>query len=193
MTDAATDGARGGDTATDGAAGNDAAESGSRSILRKSYGRTFRSSDSLVLRSYAVVSALAGIFLVLLVLLAMPLWIDQTEGQTPLNMVGRSLLPLVALGLLVPLVGPVYYAAKNHRREYGTRGADALLGVTGYLFVASIYLSLVISAPADARSDPPVVIAPVVEFLYSLPPLAALAPPVLGAVLVFLAQRFIYR
>ncbi|MFC7114444.1 hypothetical protein ACFQH2_04970 [Natronoarchaeum sp. GCM10025703] len=145
MTDAATDGA---------ATPERSEESGSRSILRKSYGRTFRSSDSILLRSYAVVSALVGLFLIALVLLAMPIWIAQTAGQTALNMIGRALLPLVGLALLAPLVGPVLYAEKNRAAGTADRQGDATLAVAGYLFVASIYLALVISAPVEARTDP---------------------------------------
>lgn len=184
MTDAATDGA---------ATPEPSEESGSRSILRKSYGRTFRSSDSILLRSYAVVSALVGLFLIALVLLAMPIWIAQTAGQTALNMIGRALLPLVGLALLAPLVGPVLYAAKNRAAGAADRQGDAALAVAGYLFVASIYLALVISAPVEARTDPSGLIAPAIEFFYSLPPLAALAPPVLGAILIVAVQQWIMR
>lgn len=179
MTDAATDGA--------------ATESGSRSILRTSYGRTFRSSESVLLRSYAVISAIVGIFMVALVLLGLPIWIDQTAGQTALNMIGRALLPLVGLALLFPLVGPVLYAAKNRQKGRADRRGDAALGLAGYLFVISMYLALVISAPADARSDPPALVAPVIELLYGLPPLAGLLPPVVGAILIFAVQQWIWR
>lgn len=179
MTDAATDG-----TAT---------ESGSRSILRRSYGRTVRASDSLLLRSYAVVSALVGLFMVALVLLGLPIWIAQTEGSTATNMIGRALLPIVGLALLAPLVGPVLYAAKNRAKGRADRKGDAALGAAGYLFVLSMYLSLVISAPESARSDPPTLLSPVIEFFYGLPPLAGLLPPVVGAVLIYAVQRWIWR
>ena len=76
-------------------------------------------------RSYAVVSALVGLFLIALVLLAMPIWIAQTAGQTALNMIGRALLPLVGLALLAPLVGPVLYAAKNRAAGTADRQGDA--------------------------------------------------------------------
>lgn len=178
---------------TDRANDDVATESGSRSILRKSYGRTVRSSDSVLLRSYTVVSALVGLFMIALVLLGLPIWIAQTEGQTALNMIGRALLPLVGLALLAPLVGPVLYAAKNREKGRSDRRGDAALGLAGYLFVTSMYLALVISAPPESRSDPPALVAPIIEFLYGLPALAGLLPPVIGAILIFVVQQWIWR
>ena len=90
-------------------------------------------------------------------------------------------------------MGPVLYAAKNRAAGTADRQGDAALAVAGYLFVASTYLALVISAPAEARTDPQGIIAPAIEFFYSLPPLAALAPPVVGAVLIVGVQQWIMR
>lgn len=181
------------DEATGGTTTDSETDGSSRSVLRASYGRTLRTSESFLLRSYAVISALVGVFIVLLVVLGMPLWIAETEGQTALNMIGRALLPLVGLAIIAPLAAPVLYASKNRRVVGGDRRADAALGLVGYLFVASVYLALVISAPADARGDPPALIAPLVEFFYGLPPLAGFAPPVAGAVAIVVVQRWALR
>lgn len=183
MTDAATD-----DGSASGAGDADAS-SGSRSVLRRSFGRTVRASDSLVLRSYAVVAALVGLLMVAIVLLALPHWIAETMGHTPLNMAGRALLPLIVFALLFPLVAPVVYAARNHRAGDATSRGDSLLGVVGYLFVLSIYLSLVISAPADARGEPSGLLAPVVDAFYAMPPIYGLLPPVVGVVLIVVTTR----
>jgi hypothetical protein len=147
-------------------------------------------SESLAFRSYAVVSALVAVLLVVTVLLALPVWIAQTIGHTALNKVGRGLLPVIVLGLLVPLFAPVVYVARNHRRDRGSKRGDAALAATGYLFVLSIYLALVISAPADLRTAPSGALAPVVELLYALPNVSSLLAPVVGALLVVLAQRY---
>ncbi|GAA0673207.1 hypothetical protein [Natronoarchaeum mannanilyticum] len=194
--DAATpDGGAAGATAADGGTVDaDAADddrSASYSALRRALGRSRRESESLTLRTYVWVSALVGLLLVLTVLLALPVWIAETVGHTALNKISRGVLPVVVLGLLVPLFAPAVYVARNHRRGTATRRRDAALGVAGYLYVFSIYLALVVSAPAEFRSEPSGALAPAIELAYSLPPLYSLAVPILGALVIALVQRVV--
>ena len=193
MTDVGTDGGTAEDEVAASANGTDADEddAASYSVVARSYRRSVRASDSLTFRSYAIVSALVALLLIVTVLLALPVWIAQTIGHSALNKIGRGVLPLIVLGLLVPLFAPVLYVARNHREGAGSRRGDAALGAAGYLFVLSIYLALVISAPADARTEPAGTLAPVVEFFYALPALSALAAPVTGALVVFAVQRVV--
>lgn len=163
----------------------------SYSALRRALGRSRRESASLLLRSYVWVSALVGLLLVLTVLLALPVWVAETVGHSALNKIARGVLPVVVLGLLVPLFAPAVYVARNHRRGTATRRSDAALGLAGYLYVLSIYLALVVSAPAEFRTEPSGVLAPVIDLAYALPPLYSLLVPVLGALLIALVQRIV--
>ncbi|SNZ17165.1 hypothetical protein SAMN06269185_2905 [Natronoarchaeum philippinense] len=173
---------------------SDAASEDSRptsySALRRALGRARRESDSRLLRSYVWVSALIGLLLVITVILALPVWIAQTIGHSALNKISRGVLPVIVLGLLVPLFAPVVYAARNHRRGTATGRSDAALGVAGYLYVLSIYLALVISAPTEFQTEPTGALAPVIDVLYGLPALSSVLAPILGALVIALVQRF---
>jgi|GEM_PF-871877 len=193
MTDGdVSDEANGGAAAADGGtvdAADDDGRSASYSALRRALGQSRRESASLTLRTYVWVSALVGLLLVLTVLLALPVWIAETVGHTALNKISRGVLPVVVLGLLAPLFAPAVYVARNHRRGTATRRGDAALGLAGYLYVFSIYLALVVSAPAEFRSEPSGALAPAIELAYSLPALYSLAVPILGALVIALVQR----
>jgi len=170
---------------------NDDGRSASYSALRRALGQSRRESSSLTLRTYVWVSALVGLLLVVTVLLALPVWIAETVGHSALNKIARGVLPVVVLGLLVPLFAPAVYVARNHRRGTATRRGDAALGLAGYLYVFSIYLALVVSAPAEFRSEPSGVLAPAIELAYSLPALYSLAVPILGALVIAAVQRVV--
>lgn len=162
----------------------------SRSIVAGAFREAFRESDSRLLRSYVVVSALVGGLLLLFLLLALPVWIFSTQGGSELSTFSRAFLLVFTVILLVPLLTPVLSSARRHQRGAGSTSADVRLALSGYLFIFSLYLALVISAPADQRGAPPGAIAPVVEFLYSLPPLAGLAPPIVATLLVLVVHKF---
>ena len=162
----------------------------SRSLLVGSFRRAFAETDSWVLKSYVVVSALLGGLLVVFLLLALPVWIFNTAGGSELATFSRAFLVVGGGLVLVPLVVPVLSAARRHRRATASARADLLLALSGYLFVLSLYLALLVSAPADARETPSALVAPVVEFLYALPPVYALVPPLIAVLLVALTHRF---
>ncbi|USZ67505.1 hypothetical protein NGM10_12295 [Halorussus salilacus] len=163
---------------------------GSRSVLAGSFRRAFAESDSRLLRSYVVVSGLVGALLVVFLLLALPVWVFNTLGGSEFATFSRAFLLVGAALLVVGLVAPVLSAARRHRRGEASARTDFLLASTGYLFVGSLYLSLVISAPPDARDAPPAALAPVVEFLYALPATYAVAPPLLAAAAMWAVHRF---
>ncbi|WP_158055666.1 hypothetical protein [Halorussus halophilus] len=162
----------------------------SRSIVVGSFRRAFADTDSRLLKSYVLVSALVTGLLLLFLLLALPVWIFSTQGGSELSTFSRAFLLVFAVVLLVPLLTPILSSARRHQRGAGSASADVRLALSGYLFIASLYLALVISAPADQRGAPPAAIAPVVEYLYSLPPLAGLVPPIASALLVLVVHKF---
>lgn len=150
----------------------------------------FRASDSWTFRSYvAVAGTLAAVSLALMVL-ALVGWIASTANQSMLVVLSRGFLVVVWLFVVVPTVAPVLLVARRHRRGRTVDPRyDPLLAATGYLFVASLYVALLASAPPGARGTPPAAVAPLVEALYALPPLAGLAPPAVAAALIVLAHR----
>ena len=162
----------------------------SRSVLVGSFRRAFADTDSRLLKSYVVVSALLGGVFTLLLLLALPVWIFNTAGGSELATFSRAFLVVGGVLLFVALVAPVVSAGRRHARGTASERADVSLALAGYLFVLSLYVSLLLSAPPDQREAPPAVLAPAVEFLYSLPATYAVAPPLLGAVLIALVHRF---
>ncbi|NHN60167.1 MULTISPECIES: hypothetical protein [Halorussus] len=163
---------------------------GSRSVVADAFRRSFAETDSRLLKSYVVVSAVLGALFAILLLLAIPVWVLNTAGGSELATFSRAFLLVGGVLLVVALVMPVYSAGRRHARGTATARADALLALAGYLFVLSLYASLLISAPPAQREAPPAVLAPVVELLYSLPPTYAVAPPLLAVALVLLVHRF---
>jgi uncharacterized membrane protein YidH (DUF202 family) len=163
---------------------------GSRSVLVGSFRRAFADTDSLLLKSYVAVTLLLGGLLAILLLLALPVWVLNTAGGSELATFSRAFLVVGGVALLVALVAPVVSAGRRHARGTASPRADVSLALAGYLFVLSLYVSLLISAPPDQRETPSALLAPAVEFLYSLPATYAVAPPVLGAALIALVHRF---
>lgn len=160
-------------------------ESASRSVLAAAVLYAVRDADAWTLRTYGVVGSLAAAFVALLALLAFPQWVVLTDGG-PLDRVGRAFLVLVALGVVAALVAPLLFVDRRRRR--GRPQRQVAFGVAGYAALASLYLALLASAPPDARSEPSAAIAPVVELLYALPPVAGVGIAVLGAALPFAVE-----
>jgi multisubunit Na+/H+ antiporter MnhG subunit len=150
--------------------------------------RTAWGSESYLLRSYAVVGSLVALFVAVAVVLAFPSWVAGSASGTT-QAFSRAFLLLLGLAVIAPLLAPALFAARRHRGGTATVRRDALYGLSGYLFVLSLYAALLISAPASMREEPPGVIAPAVEFLYGLDPIYAFVPPVLGLAVVVAADR----
>ncbi|MFD1632414.1 hypothetical protein ACOZ4L_06420 [Haloplanus ruber] len=143
----------------------------------------FRASDSLLFRSYIVVGTVATAAVSLLFVTALVGVIAATSGGRGGSLtLSRSFFAVVGLFVVVPLVAPVLLVARRHRRVGGhaTR-YDAALAATGYLFLLSLYVGLVISVPPAQQTTPTGVLAPAVAVLYALPQLAGVAPPLLAA------------
>jgi hypothetical protein len=146
-------------------------------------------SESYLLQSYALVGSLVALFVAVAVILAFPSWVAGSASGTT-QAFSRAFLLLLGLAVIAPLVAPALFAARRHRNGTATVRRDAVYGLSGYLFVLSLYAALLISAPASLREEPPGVIAPAVEFLYGLDPVYAFVPPALGLAVVVAADRF---
>lgn len=151
----------------------------------------FRVSESRLFRSYVVVSALVALLVILLFTGAVVVAFGNTfQAPGGTFTFSRAFVAFVGFALVAPMVAPVLFVARRHRREGGSPGGyDRVMATAGYAFVASIYVALLISAPAELRETPPAVVAPVVEFLYGLPQVAGLVPLVLAGVAIYLVHR----
>jgi hypothetical protein len=160
--------------------------------LLTAYPYAFRESDSRLLRSYAVVSTLVGALVTLLMASALLVLISNTAGASGGSLtLSRTFYVVVGLLVFLPVVAPVLLVAHRHRRDRDVADRyDAALGATGYLFVGSVYLALVISTPESYRESVDGAQGAIVNALYSLPPLAGLIPPLLAALAIYAAHRY---
>jgi hypothetical protein len=150
----------------------------------------FGASDSRLFRSYVVLGGLLAALVTVVFVFALVQLVANTVGTAggTFSFV-RAFYIFVGFLVVAPLLGPVLLVARRHRRSVSTPEYDGALAASGYLFVLSLYLALVVTAPEANRETPPALVAPVVDFLYGLPPAAGAVPP-LGAVLLgYLVHR----
>jgi hypothetical protein len=151
----------------------------------------FRRSDSRLFRSFVVVGGLAALAVASLFGLALILLVGgSASAQAGVFTFSRSFYVVVALFVTAPLLAPVLLVARHHRRSEADRGYDRALAATGYTYLFSLYLMLVISAPPERRDPAEGVLAPAIEFLYGLDPLYGLFPPILAATVIYLVHRW---
>lgn len=152
----------------------------------------FRVSDSRLFRSYVVLGGLAILFIALTFVLGVVTLIGNTAGAGAGTFTfSRSFFIVVGLAAVAPLIAPVLFVARRHRRTGNDRRYDRTLALAGYGFLVSLYLLLVISAPENLRdpvsgSGP---LAATVRFLYDLPRTAGLVPPLVVAAVMYLLHR----
>jgi hypothetical protein len=153
----------------------------------------FRQSRSLLFRSYVLVGALAALAVTVLFCAGLIVLVAQTAaiegGSLTLS---RAFYVVVGLLVVAPLLAPVLLVARRHRRSIGHDARyDLVLSIAGYLFIASLYVGLVITVPAEQQAAPSGVVAPVVEALYALPQLAGVVPPLVASGLIVVAHRLL--
>jgi hypothetical protein len=155
----------------------------------------FRASDSVLFRSYVVLGGLLTAAVSLLFVAAVIGAVASTIGGGGTLTLSRSFFVVVGLFVVAPLVAPVLFVARRHRRTGGdadgARRYDAALATTGYLFVLSLYVGLVISVPPGQQTTPTGLLAPVGTALYALPQRAGLAPPLVAAASIPLCHRLL--
>ncbi|WP_231754466.1 hypothetical protein [Halapricum sp. CBA1109] len=154
----------------------------------------FRASESRLFRSYAVVGGLAALAIAVTFLLALVNLVGSTASAgAGVFTFSRSFYIVVALAVVVPIIAPVLSVARRHRRGTGSSPSryDFGLAAVGYVYLGSLYVLLVASAPSGLRRDPEGsgVTASVVEFLYGLDPIYGLVPPAAVALVMYLLHR----
>jgi len=152
----------------------------------------FRASDSRLLRSYVVLGGLAALLIAVTFALGVVTLVGNTAGAGAGTFTfSRSFFIVVGLAAVAPVIAPVLFVARRHRRTGSDGGYDRALALSGYVFLASLYLLLVISAPPERR-DPVTGTGPVadtVRFLYDLDAVYGLLPPLVVAVGMYLVHR----
>jgi len=153
----------------------------------------FGASDSRLFRSYVVLGGLLTVAVSLLFIAAVIGAIASTTGGRGGSLtLSRSFFAVVGLFVVVPLVAPVLFVARRHRRRDATDGRyDAALAAAGYLFVVSLYVGLVISVPPGQQTTPTGALAPLIDALFALPQLAGVGPPLVAAAGILLAHRLL--
>lgn len=181
-----------GDAAGARATGADAdASSGStyRGLLG-AFPYSFRTTESLLCKLYVGVGALLALVVLVLFLVGVVSAFKNTLGAVGGTFTfSRTFVFLVGTIVGVPVVAPILLVARRHRLGAGSLAYDRAIAVTGFVYAASLYLALVISAPPGQREVPPAAIAPVVELLYALPQAAGIAPPLAAVLLMYGVHR----
>lgn len=158
----------------------------------------FRRSDSRLFRAYAALGGLLAAALVLFFTFAVVVSVASTatlQGGT-ITFV-RSVFVLFGFLVVAPLVAPVLFVARRHRREGSDQRYDAGLAAAGVGYLVTLYLGAVASMPArfeldgevTTRPDPSGVTAPLVEALYATPGTLSWTLPLAGALLILLVHR----
>jgi hypothetical protein len=143
-----------------------------------------RTSDSWAFRGYAAVAALVTVLVTLL--LGTALTVGTAGGSLTLS---RSFYVLVGLLVVIPVLAPVLLVARRHRRVGSDVRYDRRLALAGFGFLVALYVGLVITVPPAQQTPPSGPLAPLIEVLYAVPPLAGLLPPLFAAALIALAHR----
>ncbi|WP_416840302.1 hypothetical protein [Haloferax sp. DFSO52] len=161
----------------------------------------FRHSESLLFKLYVLVGALASGVVSLFVIFGLVVLIGATAAVPGGSLtLSRSFYILVGLFVVAPLVAPILFVARRHRKTGSDRRYDLSLALTGFLFMLSVYVGLVISVPADLQTPPqpftlgPITVSalvPVVQLLYDLPPLYGIVPPVVCALVIYGVHRLL--
>lgn len=158
----------------------------------------FRQSDSLLFRAYALLGGLLAAALAVFFALALVVTVASTAnlGDGTITFV-RSVFIVLGFVVVAPLVAPVLFVARRHRREGSDARYDTALAVSGAVYLATLYLGAIASMPASfeldgevtTRPEPSGLTAPLVEALYSMPEALSWTLPLAGAVLVYLVHR----
>ncbi|WP_250137844.1 hypothetical protein [Halorientalis salina] len=149
-----------------------------------------RTSESRLFKSYGVVGGLLaaiGAFMFALSLIGVVASTTGTTGGT--FSFSRAFIIFVGMLVVFPLMAPILSVARRHRRSASTPRYDAAVGLGGYVFVFSLYLTLLLSIPPEQQEPVSGVTAPIVEVFYDLPAISGLVPPIVAVVLLYLVHR----
>ncbi|EMA12079.1 hypothetical protein [Haloarcula marismortui] len=157
--------------------------------LPGAFSYAFRATDSLLFKAYVPVALLLSVAITLVFSFGLITQLAETgsvRGGT--FTFSRSFFLFVGLLLVAPLLAPVLSVARRHRRTASSVAYDRALALSAFIFIGSIYLALLTSAPAELREPTQ---SAVVGFFYSLPPIAGVVPPMLATLGIYLTHRLL--
>lgn len=159
----------------------------------------FRRSESWLFRSYVVVGGVAAALLAFVFLLALIRVFGATAGLKGGSLtLSRSFVVVVGFFAVLPLVAPVLLVARARRKGLiRSSSYEPLLAAGGYLFLLSLYLTLIAAMPESfvldgetvTRPEPSGLFAPLIALLYAIPSVWSLAIPVAPAAFIALVHR----
>ena len=174
----------------DGVPGDGAPREDAYSGLFGAFPYALVASESLLFKTYALAGGLLAAGITVLFGLAVVVLLGATATAAGGSFTfSRAFFIFVGLLVVAPLLAPTLFVARRHRRGSPDRRYDATLAALGYVFVGSLFVALVISTPAAQQETVSGPSAPLVQFLYGLPRIAGLVPPLTVAALIWLAGR----
>lgn len=189
-----SDDARAGEDASD----DDATEGRTYGGLVTAFPYALRKTDSRLFKLYATAAGLLAALLAFYFAAAVTVAVSNTlgAGGGTFTFV-RSFYVFVAFGVVAPVVGPVLFVAREHRRGRGDARYDRRMAVLGFVYMLALYVGAVISMPPEftldgetvTRPAPSGLLAPVVSVLYAMPPLSSVLPPAVVGVAMYLLDR----
>lgn len=150
----------------------------------------FRASGSVLFKSYVLAGGLLALAVAFLFGLAVVVLLGATATAAGGSFTfSRAFFIFVGFLVVAPLVAPILFVARGHRRGAPDARYDATLAAIGYLYILSLFITGVITMPAELQEPTAGTLGPLVEFLYALPGLAGLVPPLAVAALIWVAGR----
>lgn len=146
----------------------------------------FRRGRSRLFKAYVIVASLATLLVAVFVAAALVRVLAETAAAGPLDRLGsRALYVLLGVAVVLPTLAPVLFVARRHRRGDPTPRYEFETALTGFVFLASVYVLLIASTPADLRQD-----AGAATALYAIPTPVGVALALAAAALVYLVGRY---
>jgi hypothetical protein len=180
-------------------AASDAPDDDAYSGLFGAFPYAFRQTESRLCKLYVALGGLLGGVLAVFFGLALVVQVFNTlSGTGGTFTFSRALFILVGLFVVGPVLAPVLLVARRHRRTGSDTRYDRLLAAAGFLFLLSLYLSVIASIPPAfvldgetvTRTPPSGLLAPLVALLYALPAVASPLIPAAAAATIYGAHRY---
>jgi len=160
---------------------------GSYNGLPGAFPYAVRASDSWLFRGYVAIALFLTVAIALIFVFGLIGVLAGSAGARGGTFTfSRTFFLFVGVLVVAPLLAPVLLVARRHRRSVSTVAYDRGLALSALVFVASLYLGLVISVP-PALQEPTNSAA--VTALYDLPQIAGLVPPLLAVGLMYVVHR----
>lgn len=161
----------------------------------------FRTSASRLFRSYVAIGGLLAVIAAVMFIIALLVLVANTTGTAGgVFTFSRAFFIAVGMFVIAPLIAPVLYVARRHRRRTSiSEHYDTAMALAGYAFIIALYVGLVASIPecfdfgdgTTCRDPPQGLLAPVVAVLYALPPISGLVPPAVTGAAIVIVDRYL--